>query len=176
MRFASNVSKTNSNNLRTEQTIQLPNTILQLSICNVEEEMAPTPKEAAPQDPSRLENFACKFCRQRTPVASCATQRRPGAEINTPLRWGIVTEYQKLLGDRSRVLPGGLKSLQSLFPWKNQVSSANASSRNSCRKHLHRSVQFVLISLAFVHDVAADESRSQKRSSRSKLIDINNRP
>ena len=110
-----------------------------------------------------LEHFACKFCRQSTPVASRATQRRPGAEINTPLRWGIVTEYQKLLGERSRVLDGGLKSLQSLFPWNNQVSSANTSSRNSCRKHLHRSVQFALISLAFVHDVAADESRSQKR-------------
>ena len=83
--------------------------------------LQPPKKEAAPQDPSRLEHFACNFCRQRTPVASRATQRRPGAEINTPLRWGIVTEYQKLLGDRSRVLPGGLKSLQSLFPWKNQV-------------------------------------------------------
>eukprot|EP00117_Sycon_ciliatum_P049907 scpid88519/ scgid35311/ len=81
--------------------------------------MAPTPKEAAAQDPSRLEHFASKFCRQRTPVASRATQRRPGAEINTPLRWRIVTEYQNLLGDRSRVPPGGLKSLQSLFPGQN---------------------------------------------------------
>ena len=121
MRFPSNVSQTNSNNLSTEQTVQLPNTILQLSICDVEEGMAPTPKEAADQDPSRLEHFACKFYRQRTPVASRTTQRRPGAGINTPLRWRIVTEYQKLLGDRSRVLPGGLKSLQLVFPWKNQV-------------------------------------------------------
>ena len=74
--------------------------------------MAPTAKEAAAQDPIRLEHFASKLCRQRTPVASRATQRRPGAEINTRLQWGIVTEYQKLLGDRSRVPPGGLKSLQ----------------------------------------------------------------
>ena len=119
MRFASNVNQTNSNNLRTEKTFQLPNTILQLSICNDEEEMAPTSKEAAPQYPGRLEHFTVKFCRKRTPGASRATQRRPGAEINTPMRWEIATECQKLLGDRSRVRSGGLKSRQTLFPWQN---------------------------------------------------------
>ena len=111
--------------------------------------MATTPKEAAPWDPSRIEHFASKICHQRTPVAPRATQRRPGSENNTLMRLGIVTEYQKLLPDRSRVPPGGLKSLQSLFPWQN-FSNAGAESTSIASSSL-------LISLAVVHDTAGDE-------------------
>ena len=96
MRFVSEAYQTNSNNVKMEHTSQVPNTVLQLSIRDTEEGMAQTPKDAVPQTPRRLVYFEFIFCRQRTPVASRATLRRPGADIKTPVRWRIVTDYQKL--------------------------------------------------------------------------------
>ena len=44
--FASSVYQPNSNTFRTEETFQLPNTVLQLPVCEVTAEMAQTAKEA----------------------------------------------------------------------------------------------------------------------------------
>ena len=132
--------------------------------------MARTPSSATPKTPRRLAKIAAKFRRVKTPVAKPATPRKAGADVKTPVRWRVVTEYHRLLGDRSRLPPAGLQRLQDMFP--DQIRSK-------------RVIQKLVKQYRFCAPVSANLSRQRSRCGggrtkfseaiAEKLIEINNR-
>ena len=86
---------------------------LQVLICDRDDAIARIPSKTEARTHRWMQITADKFRRHRAPITKLATLRRPAANINKLMRWRIVTEYHKLIGEGSRPPPGGLKSLES---------------------------------------------------------------